>query len=156
MPSSAASQATGVQLTTGNNLPPPQSPFVNQATGFLSNDGYLYLLGIINQLQNAVPTSSIATGLEAQGTTQSTALQLTSQWNEITSAIGGGTNGVLLDAFQPGQAQSVFNNSGVTINVYPPPGAKINSLGVNVAYSLTNGSRQTFQFLQVTQISAGD
>lgn len=156
MASSVASQATGVQLTEGSNLPPPQSPFVNQATGFLSNDGYQYLLGIINQLQNAVPTSSIANGLEATGTTQATALQLTSQWNEVTSVIGGGENGVLLDAFQPGQSQTVFNNAGTAILVYPPPGAQINNLGVNIAYELDSGDRQTFQFLQVTQISAGD
>lgn len=141
----------GNTLTTGRNLLPPETPFVEPATGVLSNDAYEYFISLINQSSNAIPTTSVATGLSAQGTTQATALPLASGWNEIDVATAA-NNGVLLASLQTGQAQTVFNQSGITINVYPPPGMQINGLALNAPFALTNGSRATFDFVSNTQI----
>ena len=145
--------ALNVTLSTGRNLPPPQDPFVDPKTGVLSNSGNLYILGLINQLTTAIPTLSVALGLKAQGATQATALQLTAQWNEVTTQSAGNT-GVLLTLLQAGQSQTVFNQSGNNINVWPPPGVQIDALGVNVPFVLANGARQTFDFL--AQFRSGD
>lgn len=134
----------------GRNLPPPQSPFVDTGTLNLSYDGYQFLLSLLNAATNAVPTADVDTGLVAKGTNQATALQLNSQWNEIDTTPAG--SGVLLTAYQPGQAQLVFNGGVNPLLVYPPPGAQINALGPNVAFSLAAGSRQTFDFFTANQI----
>lgn len=137
----------------GRNLPPPQSPFVDTGTLNLSYDGYQFLLSLLNAATNSVPTASVDVGLTATGTNQATALQLNSQWNEIDTATLLG-NGVLLAAYQPGQSQIVYNNALVTVNVYPPPGAQINALGINGAFGLAPGSRQSFDFFTANQIRA--
>ena len=141
---------TGVTLTTGKTLPPPQTPFVDPKTGTLSNDGYQYFMALLNTLASAIPTASLALGLIAQGSGQSTALQLTSPLSVITSVVAG--NGVLLSAYNPGQSQTVFNQSGSPINIFPPPGFAIDALAVNVPYSLTSGKMQIFNFESATQI----
>jgi hypothetical protein len=133
----------------GRNLPPPQSPFTNEDRT-LSNDGYQFLLGLLNATANDVPTASVDSGIAAAGVNQATATALTSQWNEVaTSPVGGG---VLLSSYEAGQQQVVFNESVNGINVYPPPGAQINALGVNIAFALGSGARQTFDFVSSTQI----
>lgn len=146
--------STNITLSTGQNLPVPQSPFVDPKTGVLSNDGYMYLLGLINQLSAALPTYSVALGLGAKGATQATALALQAQWNEIDNQTNG--NGVILAALQPGQSQTVFNQSGGAINVYPPPSFKIDAGAVNIPFSLGSGLRQAFDFMSSTQIRSGD
>lgn len=138
-------------LTTGRNLLPPQTPFVELATGVLTNDAQEFFLGLINQFANAIPTTSVALGLAAQGTTQATALPLTAGWNEIDAATVA-NNGVLLAALNPGQSQTVFNQSGMAINVYPPPGMAINGNAANLPFSLGNGLRLTFDFISNAQI----
>lgn len=138
-------------LTTGKNLPSPQSPFTEPKTGVLTNDGYEYFISLINQLATAVPTVTVASGLAAQGLSQATALQLASGWNEIDTATAT-DDGVILSPLQPGQSQTVFNQSGIAINVYPPPGFAIDALGINTPFSLGNGARQAFDFISDTQI----
>lgn len=138
-------------FAVGRNLPPPQSSFVDPKTGVLSDDGYQWLLSLLNQIAQAWPTATIDDGLSAKGTTQATALQLAKQWNVITSASAGNT-GVLLSSLQAGQAQTVFNASGSPINVFPPAGAQIDAQAVNTPFSLADGARQTFDFLSSTQI----
>lgn len=142
-------------VITGQNLPPPQSAFVNPpgATGgivalSLSYDGYQFLINLLSNALSSGITSSVGTGLVAKGSNQATALLLTNDWNEIDS----GTGGVLLASLQAGQNQVVFNNTGGSINVYPPPGSQINALGLNAAFVLTNATRATFDFFSSTQI----
>lgn len=136
--------------TTGRNLPPPQSPFVDPQTGILSYDGYQYLLSLLNAAASDQATASVDTGLVATGTNQATALQLTAQWNEVdTVALN---TGVLLSAYQAGQSQVIFNQGLNPVNVYPPPGAMINALGANIAFVLASGSRATFDFTSADQI----
>ena len=133
---------------TGRNLPPPQSPFVNKQNLDLSYDGLNFLLDLLNSATSALTQQSVGLSLVASGATQATALQLTDQWNVVTS----GSGGVLLAVSQPGQIQIVFNKSGSGINVYPPPGYNIDAAAANVAYSLANPKVQIFSFVSPTQI----
>jgi|SRR6266700_21244 len=142
-----------VSLSTGNDLPPPQSAFVEPKSGVLSVDGYQYILGLINQLRAALPTASVAVGLVATGLTQATALPLQAQWNEVATATV--TNrGVLLTALQPGQSQQVVNDGAVSVNVYPPPGSQIDAGLTNQAFALVPGGKATFQFFSATIIKS--
>ena len=136
--------------TTGNNLPPPQEPFVDPATGNLSSSGYQYLLSVINQANTNQATATVGDGLVATGTNQATALQLSDQWNEVDTVAAG--TGVILSAFGMGQSQLVSNQGANALLVYPPPGLQINALAVNQAFSLGAGSTITFGFFSATQI----
>ena len=136
--------------TTGRNLPPPQSAFVDKLLN-LSNDGYQYLLSLLALAGAATPTASVATGLTATGlNSQATALQLTSDWNEVDTVVAG--SGVLLQFRQVGQSQTVFNQGLSPLSVYPPPGMRIDGGDVNAAFALAAGLRHTFDFLSSTQI----
>ena len=137
-------------LVTGQNLPPPQSPFVDPKTGVLSNDGYQFLLDIISNALQMQVTASVASGLAATGTNQATALLLSSDWNEIDDSTTG--TGVLLASLQPGQQQLVFNNSAGPIDVFPPPGMQIDTMSLNSPYVLSPGIRVSFDFFSDTQI----
>lgn len=136
--------------TTGRNLPPPQSPFVDPKTGILSYDGYQYLLSLLSAAASDQATASVDTGLVATGTNQATALQLTAQWNEVDTIAP--NTGVLLSAYNAGQSQTVFNQGANALLVYPAPGSQIDALGENVAFSLGSGLRATFDFTTADQI----
>jgi len=136
-------------VITGQNLPPPQSPFVDPKTGILSYDGYQFLLNLISNALSAGITSSVGSGIVAAGVNQATATLLTNDWNEVDSGTGGG---VLLASLQSGQSQLVFNNTGGSISVYPPPGSNIDALLTNQAFVLGAGVRTTFDFFSSTQI----
>lgn len=135
--------------TTGRNLPPPQAPFVKPERT-LSDEGYQYLLSLLATASSAIATSTVDTGLVATGSNQATALQLSAQWNEVSTVPL--ASGVLLQALQPGQSQTVFNHGANALNIYPPPGMQIDALDVNLAYALAAGSRHTFDFLSAVQI----
>lgn len=135
----------------GRNLPPPQSPFVDPKTGVLSNDGYQFLIDFLNQV-TAETTASVGENLAAAGTNQATALQLENDWNQITA--GPANAGVMLSALDAGQSQTVLNSGAIPYNVYPPPGAQIDALGLNAAFSLASGAKKTFEFFSATQISS--
>ena len=136
--------------TTGNNLPPPQEPFVDPATGNLSNSGYQYLLSVINQANTNQATATVGGGLVATGTNQATALQLSDQWNEVDTVAAG--TGVLLSAYGVGQSQLVANEGANALKIYPPPGMQIDAMALNQPYSLAPASRITFGFFSATQI----
>jgi hypothetical protein len=133
-----------------NNLPPPQSAFVQAGSLALSNDGYQFLIGLLNSAATSGSTASVSPNVTAAGTNQATATQLTSQWNDVTTAPAG--SGVLLSSYQAGQSQTVVNSSGTAVLVYPPPGSAINALAVNAPFSLSSGSRASFDFISETQI----
>lgn len=128
----------------GKNLPPPQSPFVDALLN-LSYDGYQYLLSLLNLASLAVITVTTAPNLTATGTTQATALVLSSSWNQFATVPAG--SGALLEAMQDGQTQTVFNNGANSLKVYPPPGMSIDALPVNTPYVLGVGMMQIFNFI---------
>lgn len=136
--------------TTGQNLPPPQSPFVDPSTGVLSNDGIQYLLSLLNAAASTQAIATIEQGLVAKGTNQATALQLNAQWNEVDTVAAG--TGVLLSNYGAGQSQVVFNEGANPLNVYPAPGAQINAMAANAPFVLAVGTRGTFEFISATQI----
>lgn len=138
-------------MVNNPNLQPPEAPFVDPKTGVLSNDGNQFLIDLLNQLSQENP-ASVATGLKATGTNQATALQLEDDWNQITA--GPANAGVLLQALESGQSQTVLNSGAIPYNVYPPPGAQIDVLGANAAFSLGAGVKKTFEFFSAEQISS--
>ena len=100
-------------------------------------------------MDTGVP-NQVDTGLAAKGATQTTALELALDWNEVlTTPVG---DGVRLIAMQPGQAQTVFNGGANTLKVYPPSGAKIDALATDAAYSLAAGKTQIYCCYSTTQI----
>jgi len=137
----------------GNNLPPPQSAFVDKTTGILSYDGYQFLLDLLSNALSGLTQQSVSLNLSARGNSQATALLLPSQWNVVSSSIFP-NNGALLAAYQPGEMQAVFNQSGGNVNIYPPPGGQIDALGDNVFYALAAGKMQIFNFVSSSQIES--
>lgn len=136
--------------TTGFNLPPPQTPFVDPKTGILDWTGFQYLLSLLNAAASSQATATIAKGLIATGNNQATALQLNAQWNEIDTVAA--NTGVLLSVYDPGQSQTVFNGGANNLNVYPPPGVQIDTLGDNEPYILAPGARLSFETWSANQI----
>lgn len=82
----------------------------------------------------------VGAALVAQGAAQSTALQLTVDYNEVLT----GNGGVLLTALAPDQQQWVYNGTGGNLNVYPALGGQIDADAVNQPYVLANGKTQIF------------
>ena len=97
--------------------------------------------GIANQVNP--PTTTLA----ASGSTMATAQALAHDWNYITGGSGGVHITPLLK-LQPGNDIWVHNNSGSTINVYPPDNTtQIDALGPGTPYSLPSGKIRCFQVL---------
>ena len=96
---------------------------------------------------------SVALGITAAGTTQGTATSLTAQDNQVTGSSASSVpyNGVIITITQQGVPTAVHNYSPNPINVYPPVGAQINNLGVNVSYLIYAGSSMDFRCLSATQ-----
>ena len=81
---------------------------------------------------------SIASSIEAAGTTQETATSLTTSYSIVTTAT---TNqGVVLSLAETGKIAKIVNATSVTIKVYPAASEEIDSLGVNTAKSLAPGA----------------
>lgn len=129
------------------NLPPPQQPFVDKS-GALSKYGIDYLNSLF--LQATTPRASVATGLVATGTTQLTALVLTTQWNDFATVAA--NTGAILQGLAAGQTQQIYNGGANALKIYPPVGCSIDALGTNNAYSLPAGKRQIFSFSTATQL----
>jgi len=130
------------------NLPSQQVPFVDVVQGFLTKFGIDYLNSLFQQATTLAAT--VSTGLVATGTTQGTALALTTDWNDFAT-VAANTGGIL-QALAAGQTQEVFNGGANALKVYPPVGCQIDALGANAAYSLATNKRQIFKFSTATQI----
>lgn len=129
------------------NLPNSQVRFVKE-DGSLDKYGIDYLNSLFKQANN--PVASVATGLTATGTTQGTALVLTTQWSDFATVAA--NTGCMLPAYAAGQAAEVFNGDANPLKVYPPVGCQIDALGNNNPYSLNVNKRQIFKFSTATQI----
>ena len=79
-----------------------------------------------------------AVGLTAAGTTQATALALTSDINVITTAAAG--SGFVLPNFGVGSEVLVVNRGANAANGYPFVGGGIDALGTNIALALAAAS----------------
>lgn len=78
----------------------------------------------------------------AAGNSQGTATALTAEQNAVTAADG--TKGVVLPTAEADRSVTVLNDGTDVLKVYPAPGAQINALGANVAFSLGAGKAATF------------
>jgi len=78
----------------------------------------------------------LGTGVvSAAGSTQATAALLSYSVNIGAGVADGVTTGYLIPANSSGRIQYLFNN-GVSANLYPPSGGKINGLATNAPYAL--------------------
>jgi hypothetical protein len=95
-------------------------------------------------------TSSIstATNLTAAGTTQATALALTSDYNHIGTAAA--SSGVRLPTAVAGMEVLVFNKGANAVNVYPATGAAINALAANAALAVAAAGVTIFYAISTT------
>lgn len=82
---------------------------------------------------------SVGAALTGAGTTQGTALQLTSALNQITTAAAG--SGVKLYASPAaGDIQVIYNGGANAVNVYPQTGGAINQLATNSGHALATNT----------------
>lgn len=85
---------------------------------------------------------SLANGLAAAGSNQSTATPLAAMFNEVTSVSSG--QGVRLPSPEAGELLLVANQGANTLSVYPASGHTINSLATNVSLSVASDARRLF------------
>ena len=79
--------------------------------------------------------SSVATGLTATGTTQGTALAVTSDVNFVSTVAA--SSGVILYNGMIGDSVFIVNDGGANaLTVYPPVGSKFNALATNTGFTL--------------------
>jgi hypothetical protein len=96
-------------------------------------------------------TGNVTKGAAAAGSGQSTATAIYDELNTVTS----GTGGVILRAdLGPADEQTVFNTSGVSINVYPPAGGQIQNGGLNTAFAVGNNKTAVFKCIDGLNFAA--
>ena len=82
----------------------------------------------------ALNGSNINSAVTAAGTTQGTATAITADTNVVTTATSG--QGVILYNGIITDSQDIFNNTAVSIYVYPPTGGKVNQVATNGGFVL--------------------
>lgn len=128
-----------------------QGPLVNPANGRHTNDGRNFLLSLFNRTGGSDGIGPMVTnGLIAQGTTQTSALQLGHDWNQIDNVAPG--TGVQVPPLKPGNDITIFNNGNNPLNVYPFGGAAIDSHGINAPMVLAAGQKLNLQCWTTTQL----
>lgn len=90
---------------------------------------------------------NVGSALTATGADQATALQLSADVNEITTAAA--STGVRLPPMSPGDTIFIYNIGANTVSLYPPVGESINAIAVNGAFSVA-----TAKTVIVTKVSA--
>lgn len=105
----------------------------------------------INVLEIGSIILSFSDNLTAQGASQSTALALQSAINNVTSAAAG--SGVILpltdangDPVTAGYRGEVWNISGTNIQLYPPIGHQLMTLGVNNPITVASEGHTTYVY----------
>lgn len=132
------------------NFPPSTTPVIDPS-GIMTNPGNNFWRALWNRTGGGTGIANqIAPDLTAAGTTQATALALTSDWNDITTTASGMS--VLLPALTGGQSVMVANQGLNPLKIYPSSGAQIDALGSNNPYSLATLKMQIFWFVSSTVI----
>lgn len=104
--------------------------------------------GFNDLIQNAL-VKDVASGLTATGSSQSDALQVTSQYNGFTT-VAASTGAILDSQSAAGDWQVIYNGGANTLKVYPISGASINAGATNAAYSLPAGVAMVFYCISTT------
>lgn len=95
-----------------------------------------------------------ASGLTATGSSQTDALQLSSDVNEVTTTAA--STGVKLPAnLSTGDSILIYNIGANTLSVYPPTGESINALAANAAYSMATAKVGILTKVNATRWCAG-
>lgn len=96
---------------------------------------------------------SVTSGLTALGSTQGTALGLTSSFNQFSS-VPASTGAILPSFMQPGDTLCVSNNGANALLVYPPTGAQIGAGATNAGFSVAAGKTACFTMVTPTIFGA--
>lgn len=92
----------------------------------------------------------IGTGISAAGTTTTDATVLDELEGHMLSTVASGA-GVRLSPGNPGDSCWIYNGGANGCKVYPPTGAKFNSLSTNGAITLATNTRADFGCVSATQ-----
>ena len=92
---------------------------------------------------------SVNAAVSAAGTTQGTATSIANDIIVVTTASA--SQGVILPASVPGVQIVIINTTAVAVNVYPPSGGQVDSLGTNIAFSLPTNGKIMFMATTNTQ-----
>lgn len=141
-----ASTATAQPLAQ----PVEQMPLVD-SNGMVTTLWWRFFFGLYKRNATTVPYL-VGTTLTAAGTTQTTALALTTEWSDISATPA--NSGVRLANFGVGLNSVVFNDGGAMLKIYPPIGSAIDALGTNNPFSLANGTSKDFYQLTATQFKS--
>ena len=95
---------------------------------------------------------SMNAAVAAAGTTQATATAIGAGNSFVTTAAA--SSGVVLPQGQPGDEFDVYNGGANAVLVYPPTGAKINSLATNGGITLATNTECHFKQWSTTQFTA--
>lgn len=87
-------------------------------------------------------------GVTAAGATQATATPV-APWSLVTTVPI--NSGIILEAGGEGTSSRVWNRGLNTLNIYPPIGCQIDSLGLNAPYQLSSLNSQEFSQVGPTQ-----
>jgi hypothetical protein len=121
---------------------------LKSSTGSLISASAAALVSIVALAEDFLPT--IANGVAVTGTSVATATPLPAQDNEITNTASG--TYVRITLATPGVPTILHNYSGNTIFVCPAtPSGQINHLGLNVSYSMGDGTSMVFRCMTPTQ-----
>ena len=96
-------------------------------------------------------TQDVLTGISAAGTTQGTATELIAGISML-STVASGSGVALSPNATPGAFQLVYNGGANAVTVYPPLGAKINSLATNAGHLLAANTACEYWFASTTQV----
>ena len=97
---------------------------------------------------------SVATALTATGSTQATALLVTSELS-LFGTVAASTGAILPLNAEPGDELVVVNGGANALSVYPQTGATINGGSANAAFSVAAGKSARFTAYQVTGRGVG-
>lgn len=107
------------------------------------------LSAVLSNLIGGVLGFTSTPAATATGTTQATALAMTTEWIVVTTTPA--NTGVKLAGFGAGVPSEVFNRGANPLKVYPPMGSQIDALGVNAPYVLAATKMQLFSQTDVNQ-----
>lgn len=125
----------GTYTSTGTTLSRTLTSSSTGALLSLSGSAEVFITATAEDLMPAVfPT------VTAAGTTQGTATPVSVGYNRVTT----GTGGVILPLTEPGREVHIENQTGVTINIYPPVGGAIADGSTNIQVTLPDGALQKF------------
>ena len=123
---------------------PTQTQKLIEPAGILHRFGLDFLKSLYDRTGGANGTPNVQKQLVAAGSTQSTALLLTGDWNDF-GTVASGAGAQIPAQFIQGADVTIHNGGVNTLLVYPPLGWQIDAFAVNAPYPLPGGKTQVFR-----------